>query len=91
MNIKIVRAKNLETHLIFNHLSSPFQIEALCQMIERQWYSDRAGVEAALARASSHDLGAVFKRLLRALPQPPLTQELMRLFYHTYGECQVFT
>ncbi|KAJ8736672.1 hypothetical protein PYW08_007328 [Mythimna loreyi] len=61
------------------------KIEALCQMIERQWYSDRAAVEAALSRASSHDLGAVFKRLLRALPQPPLTQELMRLFYHTYA------
>lgn len=61
------------------------KIEALCQLIERQWYSDRSAVEAALARASSHDLGAVFKRLLRALPQPPLTQELMRLFYHTYA------
>ncbi|XP_075991922.1 rho GTPase-activating protein conundrum-like isoform X2 [Anticarsia gemmatalis] len=61
------------------------KIEALCQLIERQWYSSRGAVEAALARASSHDLGAVFKRLLRALPQPPLTQELMRLFYHTYS------
>ncbi|XP_022822308.1 rho GTPase-activating protein conundrum isoform X3 [Spodoptera litura] len=61
------------------------KIEALCQLIERQWYSDRSAVEAALSRASSHDLGAVFKRLLRALPQPPLTQELMRLFYHTYA------
>lgn len=61
------------------------KIEALCQLIERQWYTDRASVEAALARASSHDLAAVFKRLLRALPQPPLTQELMRLFYHTYA------
>ncbi|XP_059058394.1 rho GTPase-activating protein conundrum, partial [Achroia grisella] len=61
------------------------KIEALCQLIERQWYSERASVEAALSRASSHDLAAVFKRLLRALPQPPLTQELMRLFYHTYA------
>ncbi|KAJ0182808.1 hypothetical protein K1T71_002177 [Dendrolimus kikuchii] len=61
------------------------KIEALCQLIERQWYEDRAGVEAALGRATSHDLAAVFKRLLRALPQPPLTQELMRLFYHTYS------
>lgn len=61
------------------------KIEALCQLIERQWYSDRATVEAALSRASSHDLAAVFKRLLRALPTPPLTQELMRLFYHTYA------
>ncbi|XP_026731471.1 rho GTPase-activating protein conundrum isoform X3 [Trichoplusia ni] len=61
------------------------KIEALCQLIERQWYSERSAVEAALARASSHDLAAVYKRLLRALPQPPLTQELMRLFYHTYS------
>ncbi|KAI5632870.1 rhoGAP domain-containing protein [Phthorimaea operculella] len=60
------------------------KIESLCQLIERQWYSERRAVEAALSRASSHDLAAVFKRLLRALPQPPLTQELMRLFYHTY-------
>lgn len=63
-----------------------FQIEALCQLIERHWYDEREVVEAALARASSHDLAAVFKRLLRDLPQPPLTTELMRLFYHTYGE-----
>ncbi|CAH0724502.1 unnamed protein product, partial [Brenthis ino] len=61
------------------------KIEALCQLIERQWYSERGGVEAALRRATGHDLAAVFKRLLRALPQPPLTQELMRLFYHTYS------
>lgn len=61
------------------------KIEGLCQVIERQWYCDRGGVEAALRRAASHDLAAVFKRLLRALPQPPLTQELMRLFYHTYA------
>ncbi|XP_023945150.2 rho GTPase-activating protein conundrum isoform X2 [Bicyclus anynana] len=61
------------------------KIEALCQLIERQWYEDRDTVEAALRRATGHDLAAVFKRLLRSLPQPPLTQELMRLFYHTYA------
>ncbi|CAG4989028.1 unnamed protein product [Colias eurytheme] len=61
------------------------KIETLCQLIEREWYSDRESVEAALHRATGHDLAAVFKRLLRALPQPPLTQELMRLFYHTYA------
>ncbi|VVD02471.1 unnamed protein product [Leptidea sinapis] len=55
------------------------------KLIERHWYSDRSDVEAALARASGHDLAAVFKRLLRSLPQPPLTQELMRLFYQTYS------
>ncbi|XP_053611046.1 rho GTPase-activating protein conundrum isoform X2 [Plodia interpunctella] len=61
------------------------KIEALCQLIEQRWYSDRQAVESGLARATSHDLAAVFKRLLRALPQPPLTQELMRLFYNTYA------
>ncbi|XP_013192000.2 rho GTPase-activating protein conundrum isoform X2 [Amyelois transitella] len=61
------------------------KIEALCQLIEQRWYVARGAVEAALARASSHDLAAVFKRLLRALPQPPLTMELMRLFYNTYA------
>ncbi|XP_050680477.1 rho GTPase-activating protein conundrum isoform X2 [Leptidea sinapis] len=61
------------------------KVESLCQLIERHWYSDRSDVEAALARASGHDLAAVFKRLLRSLPQPPLTQELMRLFYQTYS------
>ncbi|XP_041975006.1 rho GTPase-activating protein conundrum isoform X2 [Aricia agestis] len=61
------------------------KVEALCQLVERSWYSSRGTVEAALARASAHDLAAVFKRLLRALPQPPLTIELMRLFYHTYA------
>lgn len=64
------------------------QIESLCQLIEREWYEQRDVVEAALRRASSHDVAAVFKRLMRDLPQPPLTQELMRLFYHTYGECR---
>lgn len=62
------------------------QVEALCQLIERQWYADRGGVQAALRRAGGHDLAAVFKRWLRALPQPPLSQELVRLFYHAYGE-----
>ncbi|XP_069363386.1 rho GTPase-activating protein conundrum isoform X2 [Maniola hyperantus] len=61
------------------------KIETLCQLIERQWYEDRGSVEAAMRRATGHDLAAVFKRLLRSLPQPPLTQELMRLFYHTYA------
>ncbi|XP_068626300.1 rho GTPase-activating protein conundrum isoform X2 [Battus philenor] len=61
------------------------KVEALCQLIERDWYSARGEVEAALRRASGHDLAAVYKRLLRALPQPPLTQDLMRLFYHTYA------
>ncbi|XP_028175847.1 rho GTPase-activating protein conundrum isoform X1 [Ostrinia furnacalis] len=61
------------------------KIESLCQLIEREWYGQRELVEAALSRASSHDIAAVFKRLMRDLPQPPLTQELMRLFYHTYA------
>ncbi|KAL0851591.1 hypothetical protein ABMA28_007373 [Loxostege sticticalis] len=61
------------------------KIESLCQLIEREWYGQREVVEAALNRASSHDIAAVFKRLMRDLPQPPLTQELMRLFYHTYA------
>ncbi|XP_072947781.1 rho GTPase-activating protein conundrum-like isoform X3 [Epargyreus clarus] len=64
------------------------KVEALCQLVERQWYAGRSGraaVEAALGRAGAHDAAAVFKRLLRALPQPPLTVELMRLFYHTYA------
>ncbi|XP_030021063.2 rho GTPase-activating protein conundrum isoform X3 [Manduca sexta] len=61
------------------------KVAELCQLIERQWYSERAGVERALAQSKGHDLAAVYKRLLRALPQPLLTQELMRLFYHTYA------
>ncbi|CAH0405581.1 unnamed protein product [Chilo suppressalis] len=88
----------LELTALFDRYSLPFHkrkppkkkrkegiIESLCQLIEREWYGDRASVEAALRRASSHDVAAVFKRLLRDLPQPPLTQELMRLFYHTYA------
>ncbi|CAH2049890.1 unnamed protein product, partial [Iphiclides podalirius] len=61
------------------------KVEALCQLVEREWYRSRGEVEAALRRAAGHDLAALYKRLLRALPQPPLTQELMRLFYHTYA------
>ncbi|KAI8437997.1 hypothetical protein MSG28_010655 [Choristoneura fumiferana] len=65
-------------------LSARAAHEGLLRLIERSWYSgSRQVVESALANASSHDLAAVFKRLLRSLPQPPLTQELMRLFYHT--------
>ncbi|XP_013176805.1 PREDICTED: rho GTPase-activating protein 18 isoform X2 [Papilio xuthus] len=61
------------------------KVEALCQLVEREWWSERSAVEAALRRAAGHDLAALYKRLLRELPQPPLTQELMRLFYHTYA------
>lgn len=61
------------------------KVSELCQLIERQWYEDRRSVETALSHAKGHDLAAVYKRLLRALPQPLLTQELMRLFYHTYA------
>ncbi|CAB3239553.1 unnamed protein product [Arctia plantaginis] len=87
----IVRALSSELHQRTNDeglLRVPGnkqKIEALCGLIERGWYSSRGAVEAALARATSHDVAAVFKRLLRALPQSPLTQELMRLFYHTYS------
>ncbi|KAL4713866.1 hypothetical protein ACJJTC_015520 [Scirpophaga incertulas] len=48
-------------------------------------YSARSVAEGALRRAGSHDVAASLKRLLRDLPHPPLTQELMRLFYHTYA------
>ncbi|KAG7311036.1 hypothetical protein JYU34_003894 [Plutella xylostella] len=61
------------------------KIEALCSLIERHWYTDREAVAAAAARAGSHDLAAVFKRLLRDLPHSPLTNDYMRLFYHTYA------
>ncbi|XP_004926275.1 rho GTPase-activating protein conundrum isoform X2 [Bombyx mori] len=61
------------------------KVSELSQLIERQWYEDRGAVEAAVSLAKGHDLAAVYKRLLRALPQPLLTQELMRLFYHTYA------
>ncbi|GBP42810.1 Rho GTPase-activating protein conundrum [Eumeta japonica] len=59
--------------------------ESLCQLMERHWYEDSEAVETALHRANAHDVAAVFKRLLRELPQSPLTVELVTLFYHTYA------
>lgn len=41
-------------------------------------------------RTLCHDLSAVLKKLLRDLPQPLLTVELIDAFYQTHGTEKIF-
>lgn len=59
--------------------------ENLCQAIEKDFYSEPQKIDQMLERCAIHDLTAVFKKLLRELPEPILTNELINLFYQSHS------
>ncbi|XKL62665.1 hypothetical protein PGB90_002498 [Kerria lacca] len=66
------------------------KIDNLCQTIEKDFYIEPEQIDQMLQRCAIHDLTAVFKKLLRDLPEPILTNELVNLFYqsHRLAECE---
>lgn len=62
------------------------KIDALCQAIEKDFYNEPQQIDQMLQRSAIHELTAVFKKLLRDLPEPVLTNELINLFYQSHSE-----
>ncbi|XP_043283940.1 rho GTPase-activating protein conundrum-like [Venturia canescens] len=61
------------------------KVEALCAELEMDFYSKPRDVDRLFERTPCHDLSAVLKKLLRDLPQPLLTVELIDAFYQSHG------
>lgn len=61
------------------------KVELLCVELETNFYSKPREIEKLLERTPCHDLSAVLKKLLRDLPQPLLTVELIDAFYQSHG------
>lgn len=67
------------------------KMESLSSEVENNFYSKREQVENALREASPHELTGVLKKLLRELPDPIFTMELIDMFYKTNCKCkQIF-
>ncbi|XP_063978786.1 rho GTPase-activating protein conundrum-like isoform X2 [Diachasmimorpha longicaudata] len=61
------------------------KVEALCSELEMDFYSKPKETDKLFQRSPCHDLSAVLKKLLRDLPQPLLTVELIDAFYQSHG------
>lgn len=65
------------------------KVEALCQELERDFYTRPEHADTLLQRTPVHDLATLLKRLLRDFPEPLLSLELVDLFYqaHRVPDC----
>ncbi|XP_046674499.1 rho GTPase-activating protein conundrum-like isoform X3 [Homalodisca vitripennis] len=65
------------------------KVQALCDALEKDLYTQPERVDAMLLRAPVHDLATLLKRLIRDLPESLLTNQLVDLFYqaHSLSEC----
>lgn len=61
------------------------RVETLCSEIEAHFYTKPEEVRHLLKNSLCHELVAVLKKLVRDLPQPLLTSELVNLFYKIHG------
>lgn len=63
--------------------------EVLTTALEREFYRRPEIADHLLLTAAPHDLANVLKKLLRELPQPLLTSQLLHTFYqaHSIPEC----
>lgn len=67
------------------------RVETICAQIEADFYTKPDEIRASLENSTCHELTSILKRLLRELPQPLLTNELIDLFYMCHqltGESQ---
>lgn len=62
------------------------RVEILCSELEAHFYTKPDEMKSLLQKSMCHELVAVLKRLLRDLPQPLLTTELINLFYQIHGK-----
>ncbi|XP_076381094.1 rho GTPase-activating protein conundrum isoform X3 [Megalopta genalis] len=61
------------------------KVESICVQLETDFYCKPREMDKLFKRTSCHDLAAVLKKLLRDLPQPLLTVELIDAFYQSHG------
>ncbi|XP_017764699.1 PREDICTED: rho GTPase-activating protein 18 isoform X1 [Eufriesea mexicana] len=61
------------------------KVESICVELETDFYCKPKEMDKLFKRMSCHDLSAVLKKLLRDLPQPLLTVELIDAFYQSHG------
>nr|XP_024217881.1 rho GTPase-activating protein conundrum isoform X2 [Halyomorpha halys] len=63
--------------------------ETLAAGLERDFYRRPEVADHLISTAAPHDLACVLKKLLRELPQPLLTSQLLHTFYqaHCISEC----
>ena len=61
------------------------KVEAICVQLETDFYCKPKEMDKLFKCISCHDLSAVLKKLLRDLPQPLLTVELIDAFYQSHG------
>lgn len=57
----------------------------LCNELENDFYCKPVEMDKLFKRTPCHDLSNVLKKLLRDLPQPLLTVELIDAFYQSHG------
>ncbi|KAF7389268.1 rho GTPase-activating protein conundrum [Vespula maculifrons] len=60
------------------------KVELICTELETDFYSKPKEIDKLFKRIPCHDLSAILKKLLRDLPQPLLTVELMDAFYQSH-------
>lgn len=61
------------------------KVESICMQLETDFYCKPKEMDKLFKHMSCHDLSAVLKKLLRDLPQPLLTVELIDAFYQSHG------
>ncbi|XP_077272530.1 rho GTPase-activating protein conundrum-like isoform X2 [Temnothorax americanus] len=61
------------------------KVEIICTELETDFYCKPKEIDKLFERTPCHDLSAVLKKLLRDLPQPLLTVELIDAFYQSHG------
>ncbi|KMQ93352.1 rho gtpase-activating protein 18 [Lasius niger] len=61
------------------------KVEIICTELETDFYCKPKEMDNLFKCTPCHDLSAVLKRLLRDLPQPLLTVELIDAFYQSHG------
>ncbi|XP_018315520.1 rho GTPase-activating protein 18 isoform X1 [Mycetomoellerius zeteki] len=61
------------------------KVEIICTELETDFYCKPKEMDKLFKRIPCHDLSAVLKKLLRDLPQPLFTVELIDGFYQSHG------
>lgn len=60
------------------------RVEILCAQIESDFYTKIGEIRETLEKTTCHELTSILKKLLRELPQPLLTTELIEMFYKSH-------
>lgn len=60
------------------------RVETLYTLIENDFYTKPGEIQEILEKSTCHELTSILKRLLRELPQPLLTTELIDYFYQVH-------